>query len=171
MAAGLPTLPDQADSAKDRSIDPDTAGAMTLGFATFDRYVMRHYLMWFAVTLAVLICVAFLMEFIEMLRRTADVDDVTLQTALLLSALAVPQPIELMFQFAVLFGAMLAFWRLTRSRELVVARASGISVWRFLFPVVLAALLTGGPLPEGTELLGSQLGSSGPDAVPTCTSD
>ncbi|MCB9957780.1 MAG: LPS export ABC transporter permease LptG [Rhodospirillaceae bacterium] len=116
---------------------------MTLGFATFDRYVMRHYLMWFAVTLAVLICVAFLMEFIEMLRRTADVDDVTLQTALLLSALAVPQPIELMFQFAVLFGAMLAFWRLTRSRELVVARASGISVWRFLFPVVFAALLIG----------------------------
>ncbi|MCA8909555.1 MAG: hypothetical protein KDA64_16940 [Rhodospirillaceae bacterium] len=37
--------------------------------------------------------------------------------------------------------------------------------------MVLAALLTGGPLPEGTELLGSQLGSSGPDAVPTCTSD
>ena len=37
--------------------------------------------------------------------------------------------------------------------------------------MVLAALLTGGPLPEETELLGSQLGSSGPDAVPTCTSD
>lgn len=37
--------------------------------------------------------------------------------------------------------------------------------------MVLAAILTGGPLPDDMELLGAQLGSSGPDAVPTCTSD
>ncbi|MCB9958490.1 MAG: hypothetical protein H6843_07815 [Rhodospirillaceae bacterium] len=37
--------------------------------------------------------------------------------------------------------------------------------------MVLAAMLTGGPLPDDMELLGAQLGSSGPDAVPTCTSD
>jgi lipopolysaccharide export system permease protein len=38
---------------------------------------------------------------------------------------------------------MLAFWRLTRSNELVVARAAGVSVWGFLTPAILVALLVG----------------------------
>jgi lipopolysaccharide export system permease protein len=38
---------------------------------------------------------------------------------------------------------MLAFWRLTRSNELIVARAAGISVWQFLTPAVIVALLVG----------------------------
>jgi len=45
--------------------------------------------------------------------------------------------------FGILFGTMLAFWRLTRSNELVVARAAGVSVWQFLMPAVLVALLVG----------------------------
>ncbi|MBV9813251.1 MAG: LptF/LptG family permease, partial [Acetobacteraceae bacterium] len=44
--------------------------------------------------------------------------------------------------FAVLLGGILAFWRLTRSSELIVARAAGVSAWQFLaVPVSLAALL------------------------------
>ena len=39
--------------------------------------------------------------------------------------------------FAVLLGGILAFWRLTRSSELVVARAAGVSAWRFLAAPVL----------------------------------
>ncbi len=34
--------------------------------------------------------------------------------------------------FAVLVGGILCFWRLTRSSELIVARAAGISAWEFL---------------------------------------
>jgi lipopolysaccharide export system permease protein len=37
----------------------------------------------------------------------------------------------------------MAFWRLTRSNELVVARAVGVSVWQFMLPAVVAALLLG----------------------------
>ena len=44
--------------------------------------------------------------------------------------------------FAVLLGGIFAFWRLSRSSELVVARAAGISAWQFLaMPVLLAMLL------------------------------
>jgi len=35
------------------------------------------------------------------------------------------------------------FWRLTRSNELVVARAIGVSVWQFLSPILVAAILIG----------------------------
>jgi lipopolysaccharide export system permease protein len=38
---------------------------------------------------------------------------------------------------------MLAFWRLTRNHELVVARAAGVSVWQFLSPAVVVAFLIG----------------------------
>ena len=45
--------------------------------------------------------------------------------------------------FAVLLGGMLCFWRLTRSSELIVARAAGISAWEFLAAPTLCALLFG----------------------------
>ena len=45
--------------------------------------------------------------------------------------------------FAVLFGAIAAFFRLTRSQELIVARAAGVSAWRFLAPVLAGAALIG----------------------------
>jgi lipopolysaccharide export system permease protein len=45
--------------------------------------------------------------------------------------------------FAVLLGGILAFWRLTRSSELIVARAAGVSAWQFLAAPVLCAALLG----------------------------
>ena len=42
-----------------------------------------------------------------------------------------------------LLGGMLCFWRLTRSSELVVARAAGVSAWEFLTAPTLCALAFG----------------------------
>ena len=38
---------------------------------------------------------------------------------------------------------MYTFWRMTRSQELVVARASGVSAWQFLTPVLAVAAIIG----------------------------
>jgi lipopolysaccharide export system permease protein len=45
--------------------------------------------------------------------------------------------------FGVLLGGILCFWRLTRSSELIVARAAGISAWEFLTAPTLCAVLFG----------------------------
>ena len=45
--------------------------------------------------------------------------------------------------FAALFGGMFTFGRLTRNHELVVARAAGVSVWQFLMPGLVIAILIG----------------------------
>ncbi len=45
--------------------------------------------------------------------------------------------------FAVLLGGIIAFWRLTRSSELIVARAAGVSAWQFLAAPFACALLLG----------------------------
>jgi lipopolysaccharide export system permease protein len=60
-----------------------------------------------------------------------------------MAALKLPHTAQEVMPFAILFGTMLAFWRLTRSNELVVARAAGVSVWGFLTPAILVALLVG----------------------------
>jgi lipopolysaccharide export system permease protein len=57
--------------------------------------------------------------------------------------LKLPHTAQDVMPFAILFGTMLVFWRLTRNNELVVARAAGVSVWEFLTPAVLVALLVG----------------------------
>ena len=35
----------------------------------------------------------------------------------------------------------MAFWKLSRTNELVIARAAGVSAWQFLFPAVLLGAL------------------------------
>jgi len=60
-----------------------------------------------------------------------------------IAALRLPYIAMQVLPFAVLLGGMLCFWRLTRSSELVVARAAGVSAWEFLAAPTLCALLFG----------------------------
>lgn len=110
---------------------------------TIYRYIGRQYLTWFVILLLILVGIIMLFEFIEMSRRASDRPEIGMGLTLLLTALKVPQTVELVFHFTVLFSTMFAFWRLTRNQELVVARASGVSAWQFLSPVVLIAALIG----------------------------
>ena len=57
--------------------------------------------------------------------------------------------------FAVLLGGILCFWRLTRSSELIVARAAGVSAWEFLAAPTFCALLFG----AAAVMVGSPLSS------------
>jgi len=51
-----------------------------------------------------------------------------------------PQMVQLILPFAVMIGAMAAFWTMTRSRELVVTRSVGVSAWEILGPVMVVGL-------------------------------
>ncbi|HET8729163.1 MAG TPA: LPS export ABC transporter permease LptG [Alphaproteobacteria bacterium] len=112
-------------------------------FSTLSRYIGRQFLLSFGALLLILTGVIWLFEFIEMLRRSADHEGVGLGIALQLTLLKMPETVQTLFHFAVLFSAMFTFWRLTRSQELVVARAAGVSVWQFLMPVLVAAAFVG----------------------------
>src|SRR3978361_1611405 len=46
--------------------------------------------------------------------------------------------------FCVLIGAMTCYLALSRSLELVVARAAGVSAWQFIAPALPSAILLGG---------------------------
>jgi len=90
-----------------------------------------------------LLALIFLLDVIELLRRAASKPNVTFAIVLQMGLLKLPHMGQLLFPFAVLFGGMTSFWRLTRSHELAVTRAAGISVWQFLLPVLLLAFMLG----------------------------
>ncbi|MCL2468622.1 MAG: LptF/LptG family permease [Alphaproteobacteria bacterium] len=115
---------------------------MISGF-TLARYLARQYLFWFLAFLAVLGGIIYLFEVAELTRRTTDLVDVRLGTILRMGLYKFPNTVETILPFAVLFSSMFSFWRLTRSQELIIARACGISAWQFLAPALMVTLFFG----------------------------
>jgi lipopolysaccharide export system permease protein len=84
-----------------------------------------------------------LFDFIELLRRASNRPAVGFDIPATVAALRLPFIALQILPFAILLGGILAFWRLTRSSELIVARAAGVSAWGFLTGPAVVALLLG----------------------------
>jgi lipopolysaccharide export system permease protein len=110
---------------------------------TLARYLSSQFLLAVATVLVGFLAIVFLFDFIEMLRRFADKPDVSFATVLGMSLLKMPNLAEDTIPFATLFGATWSFARLSRSSELVVARASGLSAWQFLAPALALGIFGG----------------------------
>jgi lipopolysaccharide export system permease protein len=110
---------------------------------TLSAYIARHFFGWFCGVFGAMAIITFLADYIELIRRGGSRIQATLGLLFEMAALQSPQTAQEVLPFAILFGTMLAFWRLTRNNELVIARAAGVSVWQFLTPAVLVALLIG----------------------------
>jgi len=109
---------------------------------TLSGYVARSFLGMALTMLGALTGLVSLFDFIELLRRAATRPEVGFAIAVEIAALRLPFVSMQILPFAILLGGIVAFWRLTRSSELIVARASGISAWGFLTgPLVVAGLL------------------------------
>jgi lipopolysaccharide export system permease protein len=110
---------------------------------TLSSYIGRHFLIWCGVVFLGMLTITFMLDYLELIRRGGSKAEATLLVLLEMAALKLPHMAQEVMPFAILFGTMMAFWRLTRSNELIVARASGVSVWQFLMPAILSALLIG----------------------------
>ena len=111
--------------------------------ATLSFYLSRQLLFWTVVIFGGLTAVLLMFDLVEQLRRVAGRVDVGYGIAVQLALLQLPHLIQQTLPFTILFGAMMAFWRLSRSNELAVARAAGVSAWQFLLPGLLIAALIG----------------------------
>lgn len=112
--------------------------SLTLSF-----YIARVFAFWFVAVFLAFLATAFLLDTIELLRRAAAKPDATMDIILRMAALKLPHLAEELTPFIILFSSMLTFWRLTRTHELIVVRAAGVSVWQFLLPVLALTLLIG----------------------------
>jgi lipopolysaccharide export system permease protein len=110
---------------------------------TLSRYFGRQFAAAVLLMLAALSALVALFDFLELLREAVSSQKATFGVVVELELLRSPWIIMQILPFAVLLGGIFAFWRLTRSSELVVARASGVSAWQFLAAPVLMATLLG----------------------------
>ena len=77
-----------------------------------------------------------MVDFVELLRRTGDLNNVSALKVAAVSLYRVPFITERVMPFTVLVAAMLCYLNLSRRLELVVARAAGMSAWQFIAPAV-----------------------------------
>jgi lipopolysaccharide export system permease protein len=84
-----------------------------------------------------------MIDFVEMLRRTGDVKDLSSLFVAKITFYRVPFVTERVVPFAVLVAAMFCYLNLSRRLELVVARAAGVSAWQFITPALVIAFVIG----------------------------
>ena len=111
--------------------------------ATLSFYIARQFTLSVLALIAALTGLVSLFDFIDLLRRAATRPDVPASLAVEIAALHLPYFCIQILPFGVLLGGIVCFWRLTRSSELIVARAAGISAWQFLAAPLFCALAVG----------------------------
>ena len=111
--------------------------------ATLTWYIGRQFsIFWFGFFAAIL-AIILLVSLVDLLDRFGGREGVTLGVVFEMALLKLPYISLEVMPFTLLFAGLATFWRLTRTHELVVARAAGVSVWQFLLPVLVVAVAMG----------------------------
>src|SRR5947209_780108 len=106
---------------------------------TLMAYVAKRFGIAVLIVFAALIALALSLDVADMFTRTGD-RGVPANVIVSMSLLKLPDIALKLLPFAVLLGAVLAFARMSKTHELVAARAAGISAWEFLAPPLMVAI-------------------------------
>lgn len=110
---------------------------------TLSRYFGMRFLTTSILVFIGILSLVALVDYIEMMRKTAGMPNVPASIVAQTSLFRVPQIAERIMPFSVLVGAMSCYLTLSRRLELVVARAAGVSAWQFVAPAMIAAFIFG----------------------------
>jgi lipopolysaccharide export system permease protein len=110
---------------------------------TLGRYFAGRFVVAALGVFASIFMLLVLVDYIEMVRKTSGLVDVSAITVAETSLFRVPQLLEKMMPFCILIGAMTCYLALSRRLELVVARAAGVSAWQFIAPALVSAIVLG----------------------------
>ncbi len=121
---------------------------------TLNFYLTRKFALWLMITSLAFLALATLGDYLEMVTFANRHGQSSLE-ALYYTSLRMPLVFLQFAPFVFLFGAVLCLIRLSQSRELVVIRAAGISVWQFLTPFIVTSLIIGALLVALLEPLGT----------------
>ncbi len=111
--------------------------------ATLSRYIAGRIIRSLLLAFMIVTAIIMLVDFVEGSRNLGSDSNISSIQLLLLTLLKAPTLIEQTIPFVVLFGVMGALYNLNRRSELIVMRASGVSAWRFLRPVIWVTALLG----------------------------
>lgn len=106
-------------------------------------YFFRRYTATFIAYFVAIVVIILLVDFNENSSRISDAPGYTIFIGFYISALRVPLVAQTAIPFIVLIASIATLMQLNRKYELVVTRASGISVWQFLSPLLAGNLVIG----------------------------
>jgi lipopolysaccharide export system permease protein len=107
------------------------------------RYIGRSFLINMLIAYGVIVCIAGLIDMIETFRRTSVNPNIGYEITLQMAGLRIVHLAEKLLPYSIMIAAMMTLMRLMRTSELVVVRASGVSVWRFLAPILMISFALG----------------------------
>src|SRR5205823_538375 len=110
---------------------------------TLSRYFGWRFLSAVLAVFAGTLVLTAMIDFLELLRRSADIKDVSSLLIAKITFMRVPFITERVMPFAVLVGAMFCYLNLSRRLELVIARGAGMSAWQFIAPAIVIAAFIG----------------------------
>ena len=110
---------------------------------TLTRYLALQFATSVATILALVLVVVFIFDILAMGQRFGAKEGITFATIMSMSILKMPNLLEDTIPFATLLGAAWSFSSLSRSSELIVARAAGVSAWQFLAPALGLGFISG----------------------------
>ena len=110
---------------------------------TLRYYIGRRFLAMMIGALVVCMTLIFMIDMVELLRQSRSATSVTVWQLMWVGFLRMHAFTEILIPFAVLVGSIGALMSLSRRSELAVMRAGGMSVWQFLRPGMMVALLVG----------------------------
>ena len=110
--------------------------------ATLSSYLVRQYLLWFAVFFFGLLGIILLVTLVDLLDRLST-KDTPLAVTIELALLKLPHLAQEVLPLTILTAALANFWKMTRTHELIVSRAAGVSIWQCMAPIICVAVLLG----------------------------
>lgn len=116
---------------------------MLIASRTMTVYLARHYFLWLVAVMVGFGLLVSVFDIIELMRRASGKEGVGFGIVLQMSALKMPTLLQELTPFTVLLGTMIAFWRLARMNELVIARSAGMSPWQLVGPALAIAFVMG----------------------------
>lgn len=112
-------------------------------FAILSRYITKQLVANFFMVFFAILSIILLFEGIEALRKISGHEYVTLWFAAQLAVTRMSKTAEIVIPFVMLVAAMITFWRLSKNNEFVIIRSCGVSMFGFLWPLILAVFAIG----------------------------
>lgn len=110
---------------------------------TLGTYIGNRFLQAILTAFGVILLVAGLADLVELIRRTSDKTHIPFSAVMEMAVMKLPAMGETIIPYAMLIGSMMALTRLTKTHELIVARAAGVSVWQIIQPAAILSLAIG----------------------------
>jgi lipopolysaccharide export system permease protein len=107
------------------------------------RYIFRQCVSSLALTLGIIVLAILLVDVVEQMRTVGSRTQISIETAMTLTLMKTPGLLVETLPFAMLIGSILCYSQLSRRSEIPAVRASGVSAWRFLGPVMLLSVSMG----------------------------